>query len=64
MQLNSGGLVRIINHLMSLENNLLQLETSKLVLLMLKSDTAKDDRFGIPCEFARKLLTNCKIRYI
>lgn len=58
MKINSSDLVRIIKRLMSLENNLIQLEASKLVLSMLKPKEKPKDSLDLPCDFARKLLAS------
>ena len=43
---------------MCLENNLIQIETSKIVLIMLKSKEKQRNQTDIPIDFARKLLTH------
>lgn len=48
--MNSGWLVGLVRRLMELENNLIQLETGKIVLGLLRRGSE------VPYDFARKLL--------
>lgn len=48
----------MITRLMNLENNLIQLETSKIVLSMIRPSD-KYEGLEIPYDFARKLLLHC-----
>jgi hypothetical protein len=43
---------------MTLENNLIHLETSKIILSMIRPER-KGMVLGIPTDFARKLLLHC-----